>query len=118
MLTYHLALQAELEAQTPTYAPSTFQQEGFIHTTRRREHLHEVANRYYQNDPRLYVVIAIELAALTVMWRYDLPNDEYPHLYGTIPRYAIVHTEPISRASDGAFLPLPSDKKKTEKLDC
>jgi uncharacterized protein (DUF952 family) len=118
MLTYHLALQTELEAQLNEYAPSTFQQEGFIHTTRRREHLHEVANRYYQSDSRTYVVIAIELAALTVMWRYDLPNDEYPHIYGPIPRYAIVHTEPISRASEGAFLALPIDKKRGGGLDC
>ena len=118
MLTYHLALQAELETQPSEYAPSAFQHEGFIHTTRRREHLHEVANRYYQSDPRAYVVIAIELAALTVMWRYDLPNDEYPHIYGPIPRYAIVHTEPISRASDGAFLALPVDRTRGEKIDC
>jgi uncharacterized protein (DUF952 family) len=106
MLTYHLALKDELEGNGPEYAPSAFQQEGFIHTTRRREHLHEVANRYYQNDLREYVVISIELAALSVMWRYDLPNDEYPHVYGAIPRYAIVHTEPIQRDSNGAFLAL------------
>lgn len=118
MLTYHLALQHELETQTAEYAPSAFQQEGFIHTTRRREHLHEVANRYYQGDLRAYIVIAIELAALTVMWRYDLPNDEYPHIYGPIPRYAIVLTEPISRAADGAFLALPLDQKRGGKIEC
>jgi uncharacterized protein (DUF952 family) len=95
----------EFDESAPEYRPRAFAREGFVHTTRRAEHLHEVANRYYQSDPRPYVVLTIDLARFSGMWRYDLPNDEYPHLYAAIPRGVVVEISPIGRGPDGSFLP-------------
>lgn len=105
MLAYHVTPAEELDLSLPSYVPAAFAREGFIHATRRREHLHEVANRYYQSDKRPYLVMTIELDRVPSMWRYDAPHDEYPHIYGPIPKEAIVEVAPMPRDSEGKFLP-------------
>jgi uncharacterized protein (DUF952 family) len=104
MLAYHLAIKEEFDPTSVEYAPKAFLQEGFIHLTRRKEILHEVANRYYKSDTREYLIFTVDLARCPSMWRYDAPGDEYPHLYGHIPTSAITQKEEARRASDGTFL--------------
>jgi len=104
--TYHLVAKEDFPMPAELYTPQAFSKDGFVHTTRRREHLHEVANRYYRSDLRPYWVLTLEMKAFGGPWRYDLPNDEYPHLYAPIPARAIARIEEAPRTSDGEFLPL------------
>ena len=105
-ITYHLVAKEEFSDERRVYAPRKFASEGFVHTTRRREHVHEVANRYMRNDLRPHLVLTIDLNRFPGMWRYDAPNDEYPHLYAPIPQEAILQVEEALRNSEGEFQPL------------
>ena len=104
-VTYHLVPQEEFDEGAAEYLPGKFSEEGFVHTTRRREHVHVVANRYYQNDPRPYLLLTIDLNQFAGPWRYDDATEEYPHLYAPIPARAIVRAETVARAATGAFKP-------------
>ena len=107
MLTYHLVPQAEYDPQVATYLPAAWERDGFIHTTKQIALLHEVGNRYYRADPHPYLVLTIDLDRTAVPWRYDAAGADYPHLYGPLERAAIIAAQPMPRAADGAFLPLP-----------
>ena len=106
MRVYHLVPSEEFDADAPEYVPRAFAREGFVHATRRREHIHEVGDRYYKGDLRAHLVLTIDLARFPGMWRYDVPGEEYPHLYAPIPRGAVVEISPIGRGIGGTFLPL------------
>jgi uncharacterized protein (DUF952 family) len=104
MLTYHLVAVADYDPTAAEYLPAPFADEGFIHTTRTPALLAEVANRYYRNDPRPYLLLTIDLDRLAVPWRYDAAGEDYPHLYGPLNRSAVTTIAPMSRAADGTFL--------------
>ncbi len=112
MLTYHLVPREEFERAGATYLPAAYEEDGFIHTTRTPALIPEVANRYYRDDPRPYLLLTIDLDRVGVPWRYDAAGDDYPHLYGPLDRAAIIALCPMSRAADGTFLPLPATESK------
>ena len=110
--TFHLALVEEWTANPdlPTYAPSAFGGEGFIHCTDGERELMEVGNRYYKDDPRGLVALEIDLSRVGAPVRYEDPRQIYPHIYGELERDAVVAVHRVERAPDGAFLrlePLP-----------
>ena len=47
--------------------------------------------------------LTLDLDALDVPWRYDVPGSPYPHIYGPIERSAIVAVSRVDRAPDGRF---------------
>ena len=104
MLTYHLVAVADYDPAAAEYLPAAFAGEGFIHTTRTSALLAEVANRYYRADPRPYLLLTVDLARLTVPWRYDAAGEDYPHLYGPLNRDAVIAIAPMPRAADGTFV--------------
>ena len=104
MLTYHLIAAADYDPSAATYTPAAFAEEGFIHTTKRRALIVEVANRYYRADRRPYLLLTIDLDRAAAPWRYDAAGEEYPHVYGALNREAIIGSEPLPRADDGTFL--------------
>jgi uncharacterized protein (DUF952 family) len=104
MLTYHLVATTDYDPTAVEYLPAAFADEGFIHTTKTPALLAEVANRYYRNDPRPYLLLTLDLDRLTVPWRYDAAGDDYPHLYGPLNREAVINIAPMPRAEDGTFL--------------
>jgi uncharacterized protein (DUF952 family) len=104
MLTYHLVAADDYDPAAATYTPAAYAHEGFIHTTRRRALIVEVANRYYREDRRPYLLLTVDLDRATAPWRYDAAGEEYPHLYGALNREAIIASEPLVRAEDGTFL--------------
>jgi uncharacterized protein (DUF952 family) len=106
-LTLHIVPEPYWRASDPAqpYRPEPFEREGFIHCTDGAERMAEVANRYYRDDPREYLVLVIDLARLTSPWRYDDAEHLFPHIYGPLNRDAIIATHPMPRANDGSFLP-------------
>jgi uncharacterized protein (DUF952 family) len=104
---YHLVPIDYWEAQPADrpYVPADFAREGFIHCTRGEEQVAIVANRYYRNDQREWLVLVLDEQALTSEIKYEPGHDGvlYPHIYGTLNREAIREVLHMSRESDGTF---------------
>lgn len=106
-LTFHLTPEMVWEAQREEtgYLPEAFADEGFIHTTNDDVHVLEVANRYYRDDPRPYLLLDVDLAkvaATTVYEAHDVAR-RYPHIYGPIDRRAVILVRRLERGGDGEF---------------
>ena len=106
MLTYHQVPADEFDADAPEYLPVDYPQDGFIHTTRPRERVAEIANRHRRGDPRPFLLLTIELDRVSAPWRYDAAGDDFPHIYGPLNRDAVVDVRPFPRSSEGEFLPI------------
>jgi uncharacterized protein (DUF952 family) len=104
-ITYHLAPRDYWDASDPAadYAPEPFAQEGFIHTTHDGMELAAVANRYYRDDPRPYVVVQIDVSRVRVPIRIVDPGGRYPHIHGPLNRAAIIAVTDAAREPDGTF---------------
>ncbi len=98
-----------LTGQGDFYQPEGFEDEGFIHTTHDPQVLVEVANRYYRDDPRPYLVLEIELARVAEPVRYDDTLCQYPHVYGPLNTSSIVAVRRINRREDGTFFEISED---------
>ena len=105
-ITYHLVARAYWDAQLADqpYVPEAFAADGFIHCTDGIERVIEVANRYYRDDAREFVVLVIEKSRIASEWRYDDEERIYPHVYGALNREAIVDVLDVERAAEGAFV--------------
>lgn len=86
------------------YTPEAFAADGFIHCTDGVANVVDVANRYYRDDPRDFVVFVIERDAITPPVLYEDPDRIYPHIYGALNADAIAAVLPVERAADGAFI--------------
>ncbi len=88
---------------TTEYVPAAFEADGFIHCTDGLENVADVANRYYKDDLRMYIVLVIDRGAVRAEIRYDDEAGIYPHIHGPLNRDAIVDILPMLRNGDGAF---------------
>jgi uncharacterized protein (DUF952 family) len=96
-------------------APPSLTSEGFVHCTDDLEQLLAVANAFYAAQPGAYVVLHIDVERLGVACRWEPPvhpdgsatrPDEafLPHVYGPIPRAAVVAEQVIERDAAGRFV--------------
>jgi uncharacterized protein (DUF952 family) len=105
--TFHLTPRdwwAGSDPTEPLGAPS-LASEGFIHCTDGATNMVATANRHYRDDPRDFVVLTIELGAVTSPWRVEDRSGIYPHVFGPIDRAAITAVVDAPRDADGSFLP-------------
>lgn len=104
-ITYHLAPKSWWDAADPAaaYTPERFAEEGFIHTTHDPAELVAVANRYYRDDPRAYVVVRIDVRRVQAPIRIEDPGGRYPHIHGPLNRDAVIAVTGAERDADGAF---------------
>ena len=104
--TFHLTPRAWWEAadsDASLTAPSLVT-DGFIHCTDGVAEMVATANRHYAADPRDFVVLTVDLDAISSPWRIEDRDRIYPHIFGPIDRAAIVAAVPAPRDADGAFL--------------
>jgi uncharacterized protein (DUF952 family) len=104
-LTFHLvpaAVWAASDRRAP-YATASLATEGFIHCTDGEEELGVTFDRYYATDERPFVALTVDLDALDVPWRHDVPGSPYPHIYGTIGRSAVIAVSRVERSPAGRF---------------
>jgi uncharacterized protein (DUF952 family) len=104
---YHLVAADWFQAQPVdrAYLPEAFAREGFIHLTHGLDAVLAVGNRYYRADPRPYLLLTVDLAAVTAPVRYadsDL-HQSFPHLHGPLERAALVAVQGVERGADGTF---------------
>lgn len=106
--TFHLVPEAIWTHGDPAtaYEAASLASEGFIHCTDGVAALGETFDRYYAVDPRPFLALTLDLDALDVPWRYDVPDSPYPHIYGRIARSAIRAVSRVVRAPGGRFLGL------------
>jgi uncharacterized protein (DUF952 family) len=104
---YHLVPVDYWEAQPVDrpYVPADFEREGFIHCTQGDEQIAIVANRYYRNDRREWLVLVLDEQAVTSEIKYEpgLDGVLYPHIYGLLNRDAIREVWHMPRDRDGTF---------------
>jgi uncharacterized protein (DUF952 family) len=106
-LTYHLTPRSwwdVADPDAPLRAPS-LETEGFIHCTDGPNEMVATANRHYSAEPGAFVVLTVDLDAITSRWRVEDPGRIYPHIFGPIDRSAIVAVVDAPRGPDGRFLP-------------
>jgi uncharacterized protein (DUF952 family) len=105
-ITYHLAPRdIWLAAATSAhYLPEAYTADGFIHCTDGAAEVVAVGNRYYQGDPRPYVVLAISRARLTAPVKYEDAGRIFPHVYGPLNTEAVVEVLQVHREPDGRFV--------------
>ncbi len=104
---YHLAPVEYFHAQPPDrpYVPAEFDRDGFIHCTQGDEQLIVVANRYYLDDPRTFLVVVIDEGLVSAPIKYEAGADGvlYPHIYGALNRNAIISVLRMPRLPEGEF---------------
>lgn len=106
-ITFHLVAGEyfrDCDSDAP-YTPESFADEGFIHCTDGELNVAETANRYYKDDRRMYIALAIETDEVEAEIKYEDAGRIYPHIYGPLNRDAIVKVLPMLREADGSFLP-------------
>ena len=88
---------------------------GFLHLTQGAEVLVQGANSFLRGAPGDFVVLEVEADRLGPALRWEPPDPPaapgtamhgklFPHLYGPLPREAVVGARPAVRAADGTFL--------------
>ena len=86
------------------YRPEGFGAEGFIHCTNGEALVIEVANRYYKDDPRPFLLLEVDLDRVSAPAIYEDDERNYPHIYGPVARDAVTRVHRLERAPDGTFV--------------
>lgn len=83
-------------------------EEGFIHTSTAAQ-LPMVAQRFYADDPEPLLLLVIDIAATEAAGspvRWDPAEGQlFPHVYGPVPRDAVVAAIPVEFDGDRLVLP-------------
>jgi uncharacterized protein (DUF952 family) len=85
------------------YQPEGFNEEGFVHCTHGEALVLEVANRYYKDDSRPFLLLEVDLDQVSAPAIYEDDERLYPHIYGPIERQAVQRVHRLERTSDGTF---------------
>jgi uncharacterized protein (DUF952 family) len=103
MVVYKILLPEEWDAfeAAGQFDGSAFDRDsGFIHLSS-RDQVAETARRVFSDQPVL-VVVAIDESLVDGSLRWETASDRgrFPHVYGTLPRTAVVATFVVAGASN------------------
>ena len=105
MIIFKIVPRVEWESVTDAYHGSAHDQaDGFLHFSTQPQ-LAETLRRYYAGQTDL-MLVAVESDSLgaALKWEHSPSRGEdFPHLYGALPRAAVLWTAPLNRNADGAF---------------
>ena len=104
--TLHLVPEATWWAHDPAvaYLPAAYPGDGFVHCTDGDEAMVAVANRFYRDDARPFLLLTLDLERTGSPWRFDDPERRYPHVYGPIDPASVTLVRRLARDVDGAFV--------------
>jgi uncharacterized protein (DUF952 family) len=116
-VTLHLTPEAVwwVQANSVSYEPEAFAQDGFIHCTDGEQNVLDTGNRYYRSDPRPYVMLVIDIERVEARVIYEDAHRMFPHIHGRLNRNAIVDVRTIERTQDGTFLSVDGAFESTER---
>ena len=108
----HLAPASDWDAVPAdgSYAAPSLATEGFIHCTGDDETLLGVANAFYRDVPGEMVVLTIDETRVGAAVRWEAPSPApppgsavtlFPHVFGPLPRAAVVAERRLVRDADG-----------------
>jgi uncharacterized protein (DUF952 family) len=103
-LTFHLASSPDPFDTDGAYAPPSLADEGLVHCTDGADALAATANRYYASHAGELWALLLDLSQVASPWRIDAPGTPYPHVYGSIPRSAVLATRALQRDRAGSWL--------------
>jgi uncharacterized protein (DUF952 family) len=106
---YHFCTRAAWDDDAPTYVPESFVEDRFIHLSDRGTvHIPATALHADSHD-LLLLTVDPELVDAPLRWEPGDPNDLrapwFPHLYGPLPRKAVVRVDAYVPGPDGTFEP-------------
>jgi uncharacterized protein len=103
--TLHLVPESDWATRDPVspYLPAAYEEDGFVHCTDGDEAMVAVANRFYRDDLRQFLLLTLDLDATGSPWRFDEPGSPYPHVYGPIAPASVLLVRRMERAADGSF---------------
>ncbi len=103
--TLHLVPEAVWDARDAAapYLPAAYPDDGFVHCTDGDELMVDVANRFYRDDPRPFLLLTLDLERTGSPWRFDDPGQTYPHVYGPIDPESVLEVRRMVRDPDGTF---------------
>ena len=103
--TLHLVPESAWTGRDPSaaYTPAAYDADGFVHCTDGDPEMVVVANRFYRDDPRPFLLLTVDLERTGSPWRFDDPGSRYPHIYGPIDPGAVMEVRRMVRDSDGTF---------------
>ena len=91
---FHICLPASWQSQLgdPEYSDPSLESEGFIHCST-KEQLDGTLARYFRDIPELLILEILPSAVAENLRFEPAPHSQerYPHIYGTIPKGAILH---------------------------
>jgi uncharacterized protein (DUF952 family) len=99
---------AEFEATGRFEGSPVDRADGFIHCSSRSQ-VGETARRFFSQEPAL-VVVAIDAGRLGESVRWEGASDGrgvFPHVYGALPRDAVVAVHHVADASSVDEVPTP-----------
>lgn len=106
MLIFKIVPRADWEAAGETYEGSAHDRaDGFLHFSTGPQ-LAETLRLYYAGQENL-VLVAVDLAALGAALKYEHSpsrNEDFPHLFGPLPRAAVRWAKPITKDAAGTFV--------------
>jgi uncharacterized protein (DUF952 family) len=103
--TLHLVPETTWIAHDPSvpYLPAAYPEDGFVHCTDGDEAMLAVANRFYRDDPRAFLLLTVDLDLAGSPWRFDDPAGIYPHVYGPIDPACVLEVRRMRRGAGGVF---------------
>jgi uncharacterized protein (DUF952 family) len=105
---FHIVPAGEWLAVRGAYAPTSLGGEGFVHCSDAGQVLRTAARFFAgRTDLRLLEIDVDRLTSRLVYENTEGGEELYPHVYGAIPRDAVVSADPL-RLADGTFVAPPS----------
>ncbi len=103
------------QSEADNYLPEAYGRDGFIHLTIGEANLMEVANLFYRDDDRDYLVLTLDQSRIGSPVRFDDDSGRYPHVYGPLNRESVVAVTAVRRAGDGAFLGMETPERPIDR---
>jgi uncharacterized protein (DUF952 family) len=118
---FHLALESDWRAgwREGRYTPARFSADGFVHCCDDEATTLQVASAYFSAATEPVLVVELDEAALDVQVKREAPappdgkahahhhSRKFPHVYGSLPRTAVVRIGPLIR--EGSSWRWPSE---------
>jgi uncharacterized protein (DUF952 family) len=104
---YHITFKREwINAQSiGEYRPANFKRDGFIHCSF-KDQVIKVANSFYHssNDLVLLKIDSDRVPSRIIEENLEGGDENFPHIYGTLPAHAVTAVADLSRDSSGNYV--------------
>lgn len=104
---YHLVSSTDWQqTDLKPYAPESLASEGFVHCSNETQ-VETIANLFYAGADDL-LVLCLDVAKLPEVRDETpepnpFPGQTFPHVYGAIPREAVIAVRPLRRDAQGRW---------------